>query len=136
MITASHPDSTPAIISPSIPKVPVNLDSQGRMRVSKEQRRIILAEFERSRMSAVRFAKRMGMKYSTLAGWLQRYRRTKPKGRARAVRLFEAVVAEAHDEDRNTSLALHLPDGTRMEINNTRQAGLAADLLRALTKSC
>lgn len=66
--------------------VSVTLDTQGRVRASKEQRRLILAEFERSGMSAARFAKQTGLKYSTLAGWLQRYRRPKPPGRARQVR--------------------------------------------------
>jgi transposase len=72
--------------------VPVTVDSRGRVRASKEQRRLILAEFERSGVSATRFAKRTGLKYSTLAGWLQRYRRTKPPGRAQPMRLLEAVV--------------------------------------------
>ena len=36
------------------------------------QRQTILAEFECSGVSAVQFAQRTGLKYSTLAGWLQR----------------------------------------------------------------
>jgi len=109
------------------------MDRTGRVRVFKEQRQLILAEFERSGVSAVEFARRAGLKYSTLAGWLQRYRRTRPKRRARAVRLLEAVVQSG---DPNATLQLQLPDGTRVEINNAKQAALAADLLRALAKSC
>jgi transposase len=112
------------------------MDRKGRVRVSQEQRRILLAEFERSGVSAVQYAQRIGLKYSTLAGWLQRYRRTKPKVRAGAVRLLEAVVTEAQEGDPNSSLRLQLPDGTRIEIRNTKQAALAADLLRALAQPC
>ncbi len=82
----SGTDSSAAVPSP-IQTVPVTVDTKGRIRTSKEQRRVILAEFERSGVSAARFAKRTGLKYSTLAGRLQRYRRTKPQGRARQVRL-------------------------------------------------
>ncbi len=71
-----------------------------------------------------------------MAGWLQRYRRTKPKGRTPEVRLLEAVVAEAQGGDQSSALSLLLPDGTRVQINNAKQAALAADLLRALAKSC
>jgi hypothetical protein len=39
------------------PKLPVTMDTKGRVRTSKEQRRVILAEFERSGVSASRFAR-------------------------------------------------------------------------------
>jgi transposase-like protein len=109
------------------------MDSKGRVRASKEQRRLILAEFERSGVSAAQFAKRTGLKYSTLAGWLQRYRRTKPQARARQVRLLEAVVEQAQPP---MALVVELPGGARLEISNVDQAALAADLLRTLAKSC
>ena len=56
------------------------------MRTSKEQRRVILAEFERSGLSATQFAQGSGLKYSTFAGWLSRYRRRKGPGLKSAVR--------------------------------------------------
>jgi len=74
MITTSEPDSSASVPSPAIQNVPVTVDSKGRVRVSKEQRKLVLAEFERSGLSAARFAKQTGLKYLTLAGWLQRYR--------------------------------------------------------------
>jgi len=110
------------------------MDSRGRVRVSKGQRQLLLAEFERSRVSAAQFAKRIGLKYSTLAGWLQRYRRTKTKGCARTVRLLEAVV-EPKLEDRSP-LVLELAGGVKVEIKNAHQAALAAALLRALAQPC
>jgi hypothetical protein len=42
--------------------------NQGRVRISKEQRRKILAQFERSGLSGARFAKMAGIRYSTFAG--------------------------------------------------------------------
>jgi lambda repressor-like predicted transcriptional regulator len=76
MTSTSSPDATAAASSHQIQTVPVTVDTKGRVRASKEQRRVILAEFERSGVSAARFAKQTGLKYSTLAGWLQRYRRS------------------------------------------------------------
>ncbi len=55
--------------------------------MSKEQRRVILEEFERSGESAAGYAKRTGLKYSTLAGWLVRYRRSTAKSRPQPARL-------------------------------------------------
>ena len=77
MTTPSSSESSPAGAAAVVPKMPVTLDTKGRVRTSKEQRRLILAEFERSGMSAARFAQRTGLKYSTLAGWVQRYLRHK-----------------------------------------------------------
>ncbi len=136
MTSTSSLDSPTPVPSPPMENVPVTVDSKGRVRASKEQRRLILAEFERSGVSAARFAKRTGLKYSTLAGWLQRYRRTKPPGRARQVRLLEAVVEQAHGGGHPPLATLQFPGGARMEIHNVQQAALAADLLRALARPC
>ena len=116
-----------------MPKLPVTLDTKGRVRTSKEQRRLILAEFERSGVSATQFARRTGLKYSTLAGWVHRYRGRKRPGQRSAVRLLEAVVATA---PLMPALKLELPGGARLEIRETGQIPLAAALVRALEKSC
>ena len=92
MTSTNGSDSSAVVTSPVIQEVPVTVDSKGRVRASKEQRRLILAEFERSRMSAAQFAKRAGLKYSTLAGRLQRYRRAKPPGHVRQVRFLKLDV--------------------------------------------
>jgi transposase-like protein len=99
-----------------------------------EQRRIIIAEYERSGVSAAQFARRAGLKYSTFAGWLVRYRRSRRQGGGATVRLLEAVVEESR-RDKNP-LVLQLPGGARMEIKDAGQAALAGALLRALAKSC
>ena len=121
-----------------MPRVPVMLDTKGRVRVSKEQRRLILAEFEGSGISAVRFAKHSGLKYSTFAGWLQRHRRAKPKGPSRPVRLLEAVMEQKPGTGgpNPAVMVLQLPGGVRLEVTDERQAVLAGVLVRTLAKSC
>ena len=110
----------------------MTLDTKGRVRTSKEQRGVILAEFERSGLSAAQFAKRTGLKYSTFALWVQRHRRiTQPSG-DRPVQLLEAVVAAPT----STALPVQLPGGARLEIRAASQIPLAVALVRALEKSC
>lgn len=115
------------------PKLPVTLDTQGRVRTTKEQRRIILAQFEHSGMSATQFAQRTGLKYSTFAAWVQRYHRTKRPERKSPVRLLEAVVAPT---SLVSALQVQLPSGARLEIREAGQVPLVAALLRALEPSC
>ena len=136
MTATCSSDATSAVDSPTAPQMPVTLDTKGGVRTSKEQRRAILDEFERSGLSAVRFAKQTGLKYSTLAGWLQRYRRTKPRRPGRPLQLLEAVVDPLPGPVTGTPLALQLPGGVRLELNDPNQVPLAAALVRALEKSC
>jgi len=133
MTTASSSDSIPALASSSAPKLSVTLDTKGRVRTTKEQRRLILAEFERSGLSAARFAQRTGLKYSTLAGWVQRYRRTKRPNRKAPVRLLEAVLTSSLLAPPLTVL---LPGGARLELREAGQVPLAAALVQALEKPC
>jgi len=117
-----------------MPKLPATADSKGRLRTSKEQRRVILAEFERSGISATAFAQRTGLKYSTFAAWVQRYRRTKRPVRKSPLRLLEAMAAQPAVVV--VPLQVQLPCGARLEISEASQIPLAAALLGALEKSC
>jgi transposase-like protein len=111
----------------------VTLDTKGRVRTSREQRRLILAEFERSGLSAAQFARRTGLKYSTFAFWVQRHRRTKRPARKASVRLLEAVLPPTTAA---TTLTVLLPGGARLEVRAAAQVPLAAALVHALEKSC
>ncbi len=133
MITPNHSDSVPALDSASAAKLPVTLDTRGRVRTSKEQRRLILAEFERSGMSAAQFARRTGLKYSTFALWVQRCRRSKRPARKTPLRLLEAVLTTATPA---TVLTVLLPGGARLEIREASQIPLAAAMVHALAKPC
>jgi transposase-like protein len=122
-----------ATSTPQAAKLPVTVDTRGRVRTSREQRRLILDEFERSGVSAVEFARRSGLKYSTLAGWRHRHRRSHRPGRLRPVRLLEAVLPTAPVPSL-TALPVILSGGARLEIACAAQFPLAAALLRELEK--
>ncbi len=118
-----------------LPKLPVIADTKGRLRVTKAQRRDILAALARSGESLPRFAQRIGLKYSTLARWVQVHH-AKPAGRKPALRLLEAMVESPPVAAAGTVLVLQLPGSVRVEVADEKQAALAAILLRALAKSC
>src|SRR5262245_40505350 len=133
MITTSGSDCS--TVAPGAPaaKLPVTMDTQGRLRTSKEQRRLILSEFERSGASAAQFARRTGLKYSTFAAWVQRHRRRKRPGSKSPVRLLEAVVSSTPSL---STLEVQLPGGVRLEIRDASQVPLVAALVRALDQAC
>lgn len=119
----------------AMPKLPVIADTEGRLRVTKAQRREILAAFGRSGESLPRFARRIGLKYSTLARWVQ-LGRPKPAGPKPPLRLLEAVVESPQAAGAVPLLVLQLPGGVRLEVANEPQAALAAAMVRALAKPC
>ena len=133
MITANRPSDSPSASPTVIPKLPVTLDTKGRVRTSKEQRRVILAEFERSGMSATQFARQTGLKYSTFALWVQRYRRTKRPERKPPLRLLEAVVTPSPSK---SALLVQLPGGAHAELRDASHLPLLVALIHALAKSC
>ena len=56
-------------------------DARGRVLVSRERRDALLAEYDRSGMSGVRFAQYLGIKYTTLAHWIRSRRRQRQRER-------------------------------------------------------
>lgn len=118
-----------------MPKVPATTDTKGRLRVTQAQRREILVALARSGESLPRFARRTGLKYSTLARWVQ-FSRAKPAGRKPPLRLLEAVVESSPVAAVGPALVLQFPGGVRLEVADEKQAVLAATLVRALTTPC
>jgi DNA-binding transcriptional regulator YiaG len=135
MITTSGSDNSSVEPVAVMPKLPVTVDTKGRLRVSKAQRRDILAALAGSGESLPKFARRTGLKYSTLARWVQ-VSRAKPSGRKPALRLLEAVVESSPATAAGTVLVLALPGGVRVEVADEKQVALAAILVRALTRPC
>jgi transposase-like protein len=129
MITTRSGESAPAAVA----QLPVALDTKGRVRVTREQRQVILAELARSGESIPQFAQRTGLKYSTLAAWVARARRVKRSARPAPLRLVEAVVAPAAPA---TPLVVELLGQARFELQEVRQIPLAVALVRALEKPC
>lgn len=133
MRATSDSDLGAVAMPPAEPKLPVTLDTKGRVRTSREQRRVILMQFEQSGLSAAQFARQSGLKYSTFALWVQRYRRTKRPERKAPVRLLEAVVTPALAQ---SAVRVQLSCGASLEISEAGQVPLAAALLRALEQPC
>jgi hypothetical protein len=117
-------------------------DVKGRVQTPKARRESLLDEFERSGLSGAKFAALVGIKYQTFAAWwLRRRKQTGSKAPGKPVeqmRWLEAVVEQAQTPNavKAASLMLHLPGGARIELADTKQAPLAAALLRALEQPC
>lgn len=117
-------------------------DTRGRLRTPPARRESLLDEFEKSGLSAAKFAALAGIKYQTFAAWAARRRKnTATEGPTRAadpVRWLEAVVQEAQapGTHRTSLVILRLPGGAQLELADLKQAPLAAALLRALEKPC
>jgi transposase-like protein len=135
MITASGSDNYSEMSADVMPKLPVMADTQGRLRVTKAQRRDILAALTRSGKSLPQFARETGLKYSTLANWVK-HSRAQPTRRQPRLRLVEAVVASPPAAGAGTPLVLQLPGGVRVAVADEKQAALAALVVRALEKAC
>src|SRR5271154_3439415 len=117
-------------------------DTKGRVQTPATRRESLLDEFERSGLSASKFAALVGIKYQTFAAWAARRRKsakTKASGKpVDPVRWLEAVVHEAQApvHHKTSVVILRLPGGTQLELTDSKQAPLAAALLRALESPC
>ena len=136
MITVNGSDDSPVVAAESPTKLPVMADTQGRRRLSKAQRREVLGAFARSGQSLPEFARRTGLKYSTLANWVKRSRPVKGPGPRPRLRLLEAVIEPAPAVAPASGLVLQLPGGVRVEVADEKQAALAAAIVRILAKPC
>jgi hypothetical protein len=120
-------------------------DARGRVLVSRERRESLLEEYDRSGMSGVKFAQYVGIKYSTLAYWLQSRRRHRRRekllikaGADTGVGKstggwIEAVVENASGPRMPTgALRIYFAGGAYCQISSAGEAALAAELLGRL----
>jgi hypothetical protein len=121
-------------------------DTMGRVRVSRARREALLDEYERSGISGVQFANYVGIKYSTLANWIQkrqgrgRFDKSQVKGSegaeesTKANSLWVEAVIEKNSGQRaqEGALRIYFPAGAYCQIGNAREAGLAAELIGRL----
>jgi hypothetical protein len=114
-------------------------DKRGRVRTTRQRREELLREFERSGLSAPRFAELTGVKYQTLAGWLHRRRQQQgPVAAAKApgVQWLETVVQTTDlPATADSRLLVRLPSGATFELSHLTQAALAGAVLRAWEKA-
>lgn len=119
-------------------------DTRGRVLVSRERRESLLEEYDRSGMSGVKFAQYLGIKYSTLAHWLQSRRRRRQREKllleARTdaavgkstVGWIEAVVEGSPARVPAGTLRIYFAGGAYAQISSAGEAALAAELLGRL----
>jgi transposase len=124
-------------------------DAMGRVRTPVKRREALLDEFERSGVSAKKFAVLVGIKHQTFAAWVTHRRKLRTKGcvpapatqppavperSAPKLQWVEAVVERdaLTPSQKGENLSVHLPGGARMEVSEGRQVALAAELLKAL----
>ena len=125
----------------------LKMDTRGRVRTPAKRRKALLKEFAGSGLSARKFAALVGVRYSTFAHWVQRFREEggeiAPVQSVAPVLQAEVPVRwmEAMVEDRGAPVALEasvlcvrLPGGAQVEIAAAGQVKLAVRLLRALAE--
>jgi hypothetical protein len=120
-------------------------DARGRVLVSRERRESLLEEYDRSGMSGVKFAQYVGIKYSTLAYWLQSRRRH--RGREKLLikagadtgagkstgGWIEAVVEEGSPPRVPAgALRIYFAGGAYCQLSSAGETALAAELLGRL----
>jgi DNA-binding transcriptional regulator YiaG len=126
-------------------------DTMGRVRVSRARREALLDEYERSGISGVQFANYVGIKYSTLANWIQKRQRrgrfnqslvkgsegVKESTKANSS-WVEAVIEKSSGQGaQEGALRIYFAAGAYCQIGNAREAGLAAELIGRLgTRGC
>jgi len=105
----------------------------GRVRTPREQRERLLDEYERSGMRGPAFAKFAGIKYQTLAGWIQQRKRSRAAAGttgAAGPQWVEALVGPPAAG--SAGLVVRVGTVAWMEVADARGATLAAQLLRQL----
>jgi len=101
--------------------------SSGRQRTDAAKRERLLAEFDRSGLSAAEFVRRHRLNYTTFCGWRQR------RDQSRALPGF--VQVEVTPEAGPVELVIELGGQARMRLHSETQMALAARLLEHLHPS-
>jgi len=112
-------------------------DRRGRLSYSPEQRSVLVAAFQASGLSGPRFAALHGVKYQTLANWLQkRKRKAAPEARGLPVPAFLSFVPAELQGTPNAGAAMEilLPGGAKLSITVPGHVQLAAALIRELER--
>lgn len=111
-------------------------DVLGRVWTPRERREELVAEYERSSMSAAEFAKWSGVKYATFTGWVVKVRQGRRQGGKEAPRVlapkpmqWAEAVCEAAPKGSEAGVVIHLGDRVRVEVRDGR---VGAELLAAL----
>jgi hypothetical protein len=119
-------------------------DKRGRVKTTPERRQELLEEFDKSGLSAPKYAALTGLKYQTFAGWLIQ-RRKQRDGMAPAVlpdkqptvQWLETVIEKAQSTQAvpTSNLVVRLPSGAMIEVVTAAQAALVGEVLRSWEKA-
>ena len=113
---------------------PLKIDAKGRVWTPAAKRAEILREFDSSGASGVEFARMIGVKYPTFAGWLRQRgaqaagARRRGRPRKEPVQFVEATIPGRPTEP----LVVELPRAVRVRITAAVQIPLVLELLRSL----
>ena len=119
-------------------------DRRGRVRMTPQRRQELLEEFDKSGLSAPKFATVTGLKYQTLAGWLHQRRKQRDEmaptvqpAKEPTVQWLETVIekAQATQAVPSSNLIVRLPSGAMIEVANAVQAVLVGEVLRSWEKA-
>ncbi len=119
-------------------------DKRGRVRTTLARRQELLEEFDKSGLSAPKFAALTGLKYQTFAGWLIQRRKQRDEtnpaviaGKEPTVQWLETVIqkAQAAPPLAGSNLIVRLPSGATIEVANAAHAALAGEVLRSWEKA-
>jgi len=118
------------------------VDRPGRVHMPAARREALLEEWERSSTSLPEFARLVGVKYATLAGWRAKRQRQRAlpgppvvrrEPTAPALQFFEALVEGAPSAaPAGAGLVIELPGGGRAVVSVPGQVPWAVELLRLL----
>ncbi|HTX21458.1 MAG TPA: hypothetical protein VMD27_06340 [Candidatus Aquilonibacter sp.] len=100
--------------------------SIGRRHAAAARREQLLAQFERSGMSAAEFARQRGLSYTTFCGWRARRDKTKALPSFVQVEVAPCAVAEG--------LMIELGGQARVRVHSEKEMVLAARLIRELNQ--
>ena len=124
----------------TLPDEVLKRDALGRVRTPRARREALVEEFEKSGVSAKKFAALFGVNYQTFASWVQAHRKARGQRApvAGPVRLWEAVVdgggGEARESVGALGLWIELPGGSRMWVASAVQLPMAAELVSLIAQ--
>ena len=119
-------------------------DKRGRVKTPPQRRQELLEEFDKSGLSAPKFAALTGLKYQTFAGWLHQRRKQRDEltpvvasGKEPTVQWLETVIEKAQVTQAvpSSNLIVRLPSGAMIEVANAAQAVLAGEVMRSWEKA-